>query len=297
MVRVSLHQSVIVVSLVVGVGASTISPAKAMPPSLLFAHDERKMKENLHQRQQRWFLRKRTRKSHSVGWTKRKSRDRTASSDSSSRRTSTTSTSSSSDASKSSKTSGSGSSSSSSTSRKSSSSDKDDDKSSGTKTEESEGNGDETIVSDADEESGIIPPTQPSVGTSLYLQTSTASPTIAAASSAQVESAAGGDSCSKVGPNEIFGNKTLHERLIQVYYQVETTESLHVGFPDDTLLPRLETAIADRLIPFLIRECRDYGRRLQDDMCVVQGLSSFPADIILPGGKINHSIAFLLSVV
>ncbi len=130
---------------------------------------------------------------------------------------------------------------------------------------------------------------------SLFLQTSTVSPTTTAGS-AQVESAAAGEvSCSIAGPDEIFGNMTFHERLIQFYYQVETTASLSESLLNtgSTILPRLETAIANQLLPFLFRECRNDNRKLQSDTgaCVAPGFSSLPTDIILSGGKINRSIA------
>ncbi len=89
----SFHQSTVMASLAVALGASAVSPADATP-QLHFNHKE-EMRENVHTQQERWFLRKRRRTSHSG--TTRKSSDGTASSsDSSSTRSSSTSSTSSS---------------------------------------------------------------------------------------------------------------------------------------------------------------------------------------------------------
>lgn len=295
MVHVTLvHQSMMAAALVLVVGAPTGSPINAIAqPSELLSR-KREIEDDLHNQQQKWLLRKRGKGSHS----RRKRRSSSTSTSSSA-----SSSSSGSDKSKSRRSSHRGSS----TSKSKSQSSRSDTKSSRTDTRTKDDTSSKSKRSSdsteplggknktSDETDDEIMSNQHSSGVpSLSQQTSTTSPS---AIDSAPESENEKDAC-QVNPNGAFGNQTIHLQEIQFYYQVETIASTAQNELDSILLPLLETAVADRLLPFLFVECgRDLSRMLQDftgTSCVAEGLSSLPIDKVLSGGRIKLVLSLLM---
>jgi hypothetical protein len=98
------------------------------------------------------------------------------------------------------------------------------------------------------------------------------------------------DNACRIGSNGAFGITTARWREFEFFYQAETTSSMTSSFFEEAMLPLLESAIADRLLPLLFKHCRESRRTLQRaaGSCEAQGYSRLPIDKVLPGGENVH---------